>query len=466
MRLPFATNSYTHPSLPLSAQRMINAYVEPQPQDAKARLPILPAPGLRLFVTLPTGPCRGLHVMGTDLFAVGGDKIYRVRVDGVITELGTIPAGGDVSLDSNGNLLAVVLPETTQCYVVNRTTGAVTLVTDTDFLGASSVGVIDGYYVFSRPNSGEFFLSGINDPFAYNALDFATAEGDPDNLLVARRIGRDLWLFGERSTQIWANTGATDFPFQPEAGGFIARGTAAPFSVASRLGGPLWLGDDRVAYTASGTVPQAISTTAIQKAWAGYTRVDDAVGWVIEREGAAFYVLTFPTAGDTWVCNLTAGASWHERESEGLGIWRATRGVPFGGAVIAGDTVTGDLWQVDPTYAFEGTRQIVRTVTGTTFHAEARKVFMSRFAAEFAAGQGLVTGQGSDPTAWLSWSDDGGHTFGEQQSAPLGKLGEYRRLVEWRRLGAARERVFRLQWSDPIYTTLAAVNVEAEAGSD
>jgi hypothetical protein len=466
MRLPFATNSYTHRSLPLSAQRMINVYVEPQPQDAKARLPILPAPGLRSFATLAAGPCRGLHVMGTDLFAVAGDRVFRVRVDGVVTNLGAIPAGGEVSLDSNGDKLAIVVPETAECYVVDRATGSITLVTDADFDGAASVCVIDGYFIFGKPNTGEFFLSAINDPLSFNALDFATAEGSPDNLLTVARVGRDLWLFGERSTEIWSNTGATDFPFQREAGGYIARGTAARFSVASRLGGPLWLGDDRVAYTASGTVPQRLSTSAIEQAWAGYTRVDDAVGWVVELEGAAFYVLTFPTAGDTWVCNLTAGASWHERESEGLGIWRATRGVPFGGGVIAGDTVTGDLWRVDPTYALEGTEQIVRTATGTTFHAEARKVFMSRFAAEFSAGQGLVTGQGSDPTAWLSWSDDGGHTFGEQIAAPLGKIGEYRRLVEWRRLGSARERVFRLQWSDPIYTTIAAVNVEAEAGSD
>lgn len=466
MRLPFATQSYLHRSLPLSAQRMVNCYVEPQPQDAKSRLPILPAPGLRQFGSAATSVCRGMHVMGADLFAVIGSTVYRVVVDGSTFALGTIPNGGPVSLDSNGEQLAIVVPETTECFVADRSAGTVTQVTDGDFEGASSVCVIDGYYIFTRPNSTQFFLSAINDPLSFNALDFASAEGSSDNLLAAVRAGRDLWLYGERSIEIWSNVGATDFPFLRVSGGFISRGTAAPFSIATRLGGPIWLGDDKVVYTASGVVPQRLSTTAIEQAIAGYARVDDAEGMVFEIEGAAFYALTFPSAGRTWVCNLTAQASWHERESESVGAWRARRGVAYAGSVIFGDAVDGRLWRLDPTFAMEGEEQIIRTATGTTLHSEARRVFFSRFAAEFAAGQGLISGQGSDPVVWLSWSDDGGHTFSEQAQAGIGKAGEYRARAEWRRLGAGRERVFRLQWSDPVYTTLAAVNIEAEPGND
>lgn len=463
MRLPFAVASYTHRALPVSAQRLINLFAERQPETAKGTMPLLPTPGLRQFAALPYSPARGLHVMGADLYAVIGAGVYRVNVSGFATLLGEIPNGGPVSLDSNGEDLCIVLPDTLEAYVVNRSVGTVTKVTDADFAGARSVTVIDGYYVFSRPNSNEFFLSAINDPTSYNALDFASAEGAPDNIVAVMRVGRDLWLFGERTTEVWSNVGATDFPFLRVSGGFISRGLAAQFSLDTREGTAVWLGDNRTVYAANGVQPQRISTHAVEQAIAGYARVDDAIGWVYDLEGHAFYCLSFPSAGDTWCYDFATGL-WHERESEGIGTWRAAFGLGFAGGVVAGDAQTGNLWILDPTYGREGDAQIIRVATGTAFHAEGRKVAFSRLTADFSAGVGLVTGQGSDPRTWLTWSNDGGHTWGNDSERSLGRIGEYRTRVEWRRLGQARDRVFRLQWADPVYTALIAVNIDAEAG--
>lgn len=465
MRLPFAVSSYTHRSLPISAQRLINLFPEAQPETAKARLPLLPAPGLRQLQDLGAGPVRGMHVMGGALYVVAGTNVWLLGTTGSPSFIGSIVNGGSVSLDSNGEKLCIVVPETYQAWVVDRAAGTLTQITDADFPGARAVTVIDGYYVFSKPNSNEFFLSAINDPFSFNALDFASAEGAPDNLIAPVRVGRDLWLFGEGSIEVWSNVGATDFPFLRVSGGFIARGSAAPFSIATRMGAATWLGNDRVVYSASGIQPQRISTHGIEQAIAGYERVDDAVAWVYESEGHAFYVLSFPNAGDTWVFDFATGL-WHERESEGRRIWRAGTGAAFAGGIAAGDAFDGRVWLLDPTHAWEGDAQIIRVATGTAFHSEGRKVAISRLAAEFEAGVGLGTGQGSDPKVWLRWSNDGGRTYSNDAEAHIGKQGEYRRRVEWRRLGQARERVFQIQWSDPVYTTLMAVNVDAEAGDD
>lgn len=463
MRLPFAIASYQHRALPVSAQRLINLFPETQPQTAKAPAPLLPTPGLRLLTDLGVGPVRGVHVMGADLFAVAGGSVFRITPALAVTNLGAIPGSGPVSLDSNGEDMAVVVPATGAGFVVSRTAGTVTAITDPDYQPASAVCVIDGYYVFAKQNSSEFFLSAINNPLSFNALDFADAEGAPDNLVAPVRVGRDLWLFGERTTEIWSNTGATDFPFLRVSGGFVSRGTSARFSIATRLGAAAWLGDDRVVYVASGVTPQRISTHAIEQAFAGYARVDDAVAWIYEQEGHAFYCLSFPSAGDTWCFDFAAG-TWHERESERVNTWRVPLGCAYSGAVIGGDAVDGRLWRVDPTYAYEGAAQIIRVATGTSFHAEGKKVAFTRLNADFAAGVGLVSGQGSDPQVWLSWSDDGGHTFSNEAARPLGAAGQYRTRVEWRRLGMARDRVFRIQWSDPVYTALIAANVDVEAG--
>lgn len=445
---------------------MINVYASPQQPDAKARLPAFQTPGLRVLANVAANGCRGLHVMGTDCFAVIGANVWRFTITGASFNLGPIPNGGQVSLDSNGEKLCIVIPETTEGFVVDRSTGSITKITDADFLGATSVCVIDGYYIFTRPNSTQFFLSAINDPLTFNALDFASAEGQADNLVTVLRAGRDLWLLGDATVEIWSNVGATDFPFLRISGGFISRGCSAQFSAVTRLGGPIWLGNDRSVYTAQGVIPQKISTEAIDQAINGFARVDDAIGSIEEIDGRAFYILTFPSAEQTWAFDLTAQGAPHERESEGLNYWRAIRHVKFAGGTVAGDAVNGNLWLIDPTYGFEGTAQIIRTMVGTCFHSENKRLFFSRFSAEFETGNGLNSGQGSDPVVWLSWSDDDAHTFGSDAIAGVGKIGDYRKRVEWRRLGSGRGRVFRLQWSDPIYTTLSAVNVEAEVGND
>ena len=55
-----------------------------------------------------------------------------------------------------------------------------------------------------------------------------------------------------------------------------------------------------------------------------------------------------------------------------------------------------------------------------------------------------------EPKLMLNWSDDNGHTWSDTRLIPLGKKGEYRKRIIARRLGAGRDRVFRIRCSEPI----------------
>jgi hypothetical protein len=457
-RIPFAIQSYQHRSLPASAQRCINWMAEAEPRDAKSPLVLLPTPGLSIFTTLATGPVRGVHQMGSYLFVVSGVGVYRVDVAGAVLFLGTIADGGPVTMADNGLQVAIVTPETRQGWVATTTT--VAQITSADFSGASTVTAIDGYGIFTRPDSTEFFLSSINDMTTFDALDFASAEADPDNLVVAKRVGRELWLFGERTTEIWANTGAADFPFQRISGAFVERGCVARGSVAQRLGVPYWLGDDRVVYRGQGTAPDRISTHAIEQAIGGYDIVSDARGFVYEQEGHVFYVLSFPSAGATWVYDATTQV-WHERESEGYDRWRIGCALSFAGAVIGGDVVDGRLYVVDPVISDEAGDTIIRTAVGTPLYSGGKRLNFTRLLFDMETGTGVANGQGSAPEVFLSWSDDGGRSFGNEIVRSLGGIGEYQTRVKFDRLGSARNRVFRLSMSDPVRTAIMAVEIDA-----
>jgi len=458
-RIPFAVNSYRHRDLPVSAQRVINWMAEQEPADARSKVILIPTPGLQPFATLATGPTRGMRVMGSYLYVVAGTGVYRVDVAGAVLLLGNIADGGPVSMDHNGVQLAIVVPETQQAWVATTTT--LTQITDPDFGGAVAVTVLDGFGIFVRPNSTQFFISALNDLTNYDALDYASAEGDPDNLVTCLRVGRELWLFGERTTEVWANVGAADFPFQRISGAFVERGIAARFSCGQFLAVPFWLGENRVVYQAQGVQPVRISTHAIEQEIAGYTVVSDARCSVYEQEGHTFYCLTFPTEGATWVYDRDTQV-WHERESEGYDGWRATNCTAYAGAVIAGDTDNGNLYVVDPTANDEDGNQIIRVATGTEIVSSGKRIRNTRLTLDITTGVGLTSGQGSDPQIWLSWSNDGGRTFGNERWRSLGALGEYTARVRFSRLGESRQRVYRLQISDPVRCTIMAMDLEAQ----
>jgi hypothetical protein len=57
---------------------------------------------------------------------------------------------------------------------------------------------------------------------------------------------------------------------------------------------------------------------------------------------------------------------------------------------------------------------------------------------------------GSNPEAFLSWSNDSGNTWSNEYAASMGKTGQYDTRMIWRRVGLAKNRVFRLRISSPV----------------
>jgi hypothetical protein len=297
-----------------------------------------------------------MHVMGADLYVVAGATAFRVTSTAMVTTLGVIDGTLPVSMADNGTQVIIVAPDERAAWVATAST--LTRITDPDFLPCVAVDVIDGYAIFAKADSTEFFLSAINDALSYDALDFASAEGSPDNIVSLKRVGRELWLFGEKTTEIWSNVGGSDFPFLRVSGAFVEKGCISSASVATGAGTVFWLGDDRVIYAADGFKPTRISTHAIEQATAGYSVVNDARGWFYEQEGHQFYVLSFPTDGATWVYDL-ATRMWHERESENYITWRCVEGTAFAGGIIAGDARDGRLYRVD-TVIYDDAGEAVR----------------------------------------------------------------------------------------------------------
>ena len=454
MQVPFATHSYRSRSLPLSAQDLINYYAEAAVPNAKSFVVLHGTPGLKLFTTAGTGPCRGMHRMAGVLYVVSAARLYSVDSGGVVTDRGNIPGFDRVDMADNGTQLVIVSPN--DGYVYDNTTQTLEQITDPDFPGAGSVEFLDGYFVFSEPGSGRFFLSALFDGKNYDALDFATAEGAPDDTIEVFVDHRELFVLGQKTIEVWFNSGASPFPLERAPGGFIEQGIHNAGAIAKMDNSIIWLGDDLIVYRAVGFTPVRVSTHAVEFAIAGYTN-RNAEAFTYTQEGHKFFVLNF--AEGTWVYDGTTGL-WHRRLSFQKTRSRVHHHVPIYDKLLVGDFETGNIGELDLDTYDEYDTTLRAEATSLPLGDETRELVMASFQLVMETGVGLTTGQGSDPQAMLQVSDDGGRTWSSEMWESIGKKGEYQTEVKWNRLGGFRSRVMRVAISDPVKRAIYSAHVE------
>ncbi len=78
-------------------------------------------------------------------------------------------------------------------------------------------------------------------------------------------------------------------------------------------------------------------------------------------------------------------------------------------------------------------------------------------------GVGLSSGLGSDPLVMLRWSDNGGHTWSNTHTAPMGAQGQFKARALWRRLGQGRNRVYEVSGTDPVKVAILDFYIAGEA---
>lgn len=477
-QFPFIGASYLSRSRNFDAQRCVNLFPEASGSGtSKSIAMLIGAPGLTLFSTLAGAGIRGcIRFTSTQSIVVVGGNVYSVTTAGVGTLFGTIiNRSTPVSMASNGTTIMLVTG--TEGYFitpnVNPALSTIVQIVNAAFLGADKVDYIDGYFVFNQPGTGRFQITGLFGT-TISPLDFATAEGSPDLLISLIVNQREVWLFGETSTEVFFDSGNALFPFQRIQGAFIEQGCAAKYSPAKSGTTLFWLSaDDRgqgMVLKANGYQPQRVSTHAIEYAIAQYSRIDDAIGYTYQKEGHIFYVLTFPTGNATWVFDESTQL-WHERAWRNpvdatLNRHRSNCQMAFAGKIIVGDWETGKLYSLDLD-AYDDNGDILPAIRQCAHSASSDDTwqFFHRLWIDMETGVGLNSGQGSDPQVMLEWSDDGGHTFPNQMWASAGKIGEYRRRVNFRRLGKSRDRVWRVTITDPVKRIFIAADAAVTAGS-
>lgn len=463
MQTPILGQAYELRSPNAADNRLINMYPEMIPLEGQTGGWLQRAPGLRLLASIGFGPIRGLWDFQSDsstAFVVSGNALYEIDANYTPTLLGTIAGTGPVSIADNGTQLFIAAGGPS--YIYNNTTSVFQQITDPDFPGAVTVAYIDGYFVFNEPNSQKVWVTSLLDGLSIDPLDFASAEGTPDQLTSLVVTNREVWLFGTNSIEVWYNANAIDFPLARIQGASNELGCAAPFSVAKIDNSIFWLGSDArgrgIVYRSNGYAGVRASNHALEWHIQQYSTINDAVAYTYQQDGHLFYVINFPTADKTWAYDIST-QSWHERAGFSNGVLvrhRSACQMNFNNEIVVGDYANGNLYAFDPdVYTDNG--QIQKWLRSwralPSGKNDLKRTAQHSLQLNCETGVGLVAGQGFDPQVMLRWSDDGGHTYSSEHWVSMGKLGEYGYRAIWRRLGMTvklRDRVYEVSGTDPV----------------
>lgn len=464
INLPIVGGAYADTHKSIGLQTCINMYPEVTQDSQKTVAALLPTPAMStLFDKGIADKCRAFTALSNgSLYAVYGNALYKLDDKFDALPLAALDGVSPVIVAEN-SLFACFVTDAA-VFTLNMQTNEWAQYGAQLTFEADDVVTLAQRFIFNKRGTGQIYwtdtLSTNIDPLSY-----ATAEASPDNVTALKVHQKMLWVFGELTVEIWYATGNNDAPFVPMQGTTIYAGCLLRHTIRKFGESLVWMansenGNCQIVMT-QGNQVQRISTHALEKELLTYD-TDDAISYVYQYEGHNFYVINFPKAGKTWAYDGTTGL-WHQRA-----LFKD-------GAFYQHPALYHAMWQGKHVFAHadkvllmgigKNSRDMIGDETLTqvrerTTHATSRSQGMVRHNRLTLIAEQATSHTNSNPQVMLSWSDNDGHTWSDTRWRGLGKRGQYKYRTFWTRLGASRNRAYRIRVTDS--ATLVITGAELE----
>jgi hypothetical protein len=420
-------------------------------------------PGTSLFSTMPNElKIRGMLEFKNVLYTVCGNKLFAVGTSGAITSLGTLNSfSGRVSIINNGTQL--LLDDGINGYVLTINTGVLTTISDPDYTPSGFVTYQGFRAIFAVPSSSEFRISDLNDFTSYDPLNFANAESIPQNLVCAFATQSDLYLFGEKKSEIWYNSGDANFPYTKNQNANIPYGCAARFSIVEINNSIIFLSRNdqgrALLITLNGYVPQILTDENGVNELANLQTIDDAYAFSFQQNGHIFYALIFPTENKSYLYDVTTQAfihwsSWSQSglTSSGAPIYELGRHLADGYAyfnnkhIIADYRGNGNLLELSSDiftdYDAGSDDSIYCELITPVISLNRDRIYIDSMEIDLEKGVTISSELDSSdeaPLLSISLSKDSGRLFDYTRIVNYGFTGEYRKRVKLNKWGYFRD---------------------------
>lgn len=502
--IPLGDAPYATPWHSVGREQCENLFLEySQSGSAKAAYYYLGIPGLRRIRAASSAagsaPCRGsIRTSAGVAYFVNGRSFYSINSAGVATGIGALStAAGPVRMAENGK--QIILVDGLKGYIYDMLGGTFATITDEYFPGGATTGgtapthvqCINTYFLVNAPGTNLYYWSnpyyGNDDGNDYtNAtangywtpLRTGTKIGRPDNVIGISQAQGYLWLFGRNSIEVHYDTGdSAGQQWVRYTNALIDLGCSAAGSIANWETQIFWLGADPTGtigvFTNDGMTPKKVSVRGIEQMIEVMGDPSDCIGSVYTQAGHTFYLMWFPSAGQTMVYDVNT-TKWHVRThlNSATGRTEAWHGIyPIAayGLNLFGDMSSDAIYAADMLYfqndnpTGAGVNYIRAVKTVPIVFSNGVRVRHNGVQPMFQQGVGTITGLepgtsttdpmqafGRYPKCVIAYSDDGGVRYSNELDAPLGALGETTTRTIIRRLGLSRNRVYRFTITDPV----------------
>lgn len=422
-----------------------------------------PADGIVSLATGP-GPDRGGINWNGVCYRVSGTKLIAVSASGVVTELGDVGAGGQVTLDYSFDMLGIASGG--RLYFWDGKT--LRQNTDPDLGEVRNMCWIAGYWLCT--DGTNLVITELNDPFSVNPLKYGSAEADPDIIQATDRLRSEAYAIGRYTIEVFQNVGGNNFPFQRIDGAQVPKGAVGPSAYVCVGNTFAFVGSGRgEAPSVYLMVPgdtQSISTREIDQILQDYSE-DQLAAIVMESRVDKIHQHVLVHLPDRCLVYDIAASQvvgepvWHTWDS-GIAQPATLR--------ARGLTWCYDRWIVgDPTGPSIGalddsTSEHFGHVTGWDFgtmvlYVDGNGAIVNEL--ELVALPGRVA-FGADPTIWTSYSLDG-QTWSQEIPRQAGRQGERLKRLAWRRQGKMLNyRMQRFRGTSDAHVSFARLEAQIE----
>jgi hypothetical protein len=468
VKIPFIGPSAPSRSPDADAERTVNAYVEPA-DSPRAPAGIYGMPGLVLAHTMGTGPHRGAFKQRDDSYFVSGNHVFRRDGAGVVVDCGAITTStGRVGMASNGTEVLIV--DGVKGWLVTGT--LLSEIIDPDFPnGVTNAAFLNGYFVVWGDGSQLFHWSeNPNSGIAWDGLDFAAVEGNPDDLVGGVADHGQMWFIGTDSGEVFDNVADPDQPFQRSGSSFIEYGTVSPWTVCAFDNSVVWLSRSKdghgVFIRTQGGNPQRFSTHALEHAISTYTTIADAYAYTFQMDGHSFYVVTFPTADATWFFDAASGLwaewLWRDPAFNELHRHRSATHVFAAGKHLVGDWETGKVYELRLDAYTDAGDLIPLIRRAPAVYDEGRLLTMQEL--QIDCETGVANADCADPKLLMRYYRNDAKVPSTWQPKSIGKTGQYGKQVRFHNLGQGRAWSFEISITDPVKRAIFGANARVAKG--
>lgn len=437
-----------------SSQSSVNLYVDVQ-QSGRTPGSLMPWPGEKNFLNNSSEGNRGLAVYKNELYQVAGNSLYKISSDGISNKVGTIPDTKRCDFVEDSNNL--IIRTDTRTVIYNGST--VSEITDTDLVRGKTLAYLNTQVIY-QGEGDQFAVSDAGNPSSISGLNYGSAETVGDNLLQVYSFQERLYLAGERSIEVWYNTGVGNPPFSRIQGSSANVGVSGSYTMANSENQLYFLSGNGVVYRTSSYQPENITPSSIAKTIRDQGNLGEAVGKIIKLDSQSFYILQLE---NITLCYSEQTNQWTSI-STGQNIGKHLfydYAYCYGNHYVA-DRRNGNVYQWDFDTNTSNGNYLIRQRDTAPISSLGRRLNMRRIELQLETGTGNLTNV--NPQISIQLSFDGGKSFTSEEWINIGRSSERVKKIEWYYPCSFIEAVVRVKISDPNFISLHGGFIDIKDG--